>query len=182
MQIISSLLSLQSGELHDERDKALVRESMDRVRSMAFVHESLYRDGDLSSVDFANYLREVSAHLHGVYAGAGPIRIETRLEEVRLDIAQAVPCGLIANELLTNAFKHAFAPGDEGLVVLALEVGDGMAHMRVEDDGAGMDPALADTGKSFGLTLIRSLAAQVNADIKVVSDGGTRVTVTIPLG
>ena len=184
MQIISSLLSLQSNDLHDERDKALVRESMDRVRSMAFVHESLYRDGDLSSVDFANYLREVGAHLHHIYSGPGPspVKIETRLDEVRLDIVKAVPCGLIANELLTNAFKHAFAPGGEGLVVLALETDNGAARMFVEDDGAGMDPALFETGESFGLTLIRSLAAQVNADIEVVSDGGTRVTVTIPLG
>ena len=181
MQIISSLLSLQSGDLHDERDKVLIRESMDRVRSMAFVHESLYRDGDLSSVDFAKYLLEVGTHLHGVYAGANPVKIETRLEEVRLDIVKAVPCGLIANELLTNAFKHAFAPGGEGLVVLALETGNGAARMFVEDDGAGMDPDLLEKGETFGLTLIRSLATQVNADIEVVCDGGTRITVTIPL-
>ena len=140
MQVISSLFNLQAGHIKDENARRMLKEGQLRIRSMALVHEKLYQSRDLSRVDFANYLRSLSAHLFQFFkVDAGRIRLETDLEDVHLDINSAVPCGLLVSELISNALKHAF-PGDrKGTVGIGLQRRkDGIVELRVADDGVGV--------------------------------------------
>ena len=182
LQVIASLLNLQGRNDHDGNTRALLEDSANRVKSMALVHEQLYQGGDLSSIDFAAYLGQLVRHLadaHGEAAHRVPIRLD--VAPVQLGIETAVPLGLIVNELLSNAYKHAY-PGERGgEVALRLAVlDDGRIEVVVSDHGVGLPPGLRpETVASLGLRLVASLTEQLEGALECGPNGaaGSRFAV-----
>ena len=176
MQVISSLLNLQSKHLSDPAAVEMFRECQHRIRTMALVHESLYKSSDFSKIEFGSYLRSLASHLlHFNEVDSRRIRLETALEEVYLDIQTAIPTGLIANELLSNAMKHAFPGKRSGTIELALRpLPDGSYLLSVRDDGIGF-PEGIDFRKteSLGLQIVSSLIDQVDGRLEILRESGT---------
>jgi PAS domain S-box-containing protein len=182
MQVISSLVSLQADGSQDETVREVLRDVTYRVRSMALVHEKLYQSADLAHIDFAEYSRSLLNYLwrsHG--AAAANVRLTLDLSPVQLPVDTAVPCGLILNELVGNALKHAFQGRPQGEVTVSLKVkADDQIHLSVGDDGVGL-PVGLDWRKanSLGLRLVQMLGGQVGASVEVTSGGGTRFEIVI---
>jgi PAS domain S-box-containing protein len=171
LAVISSLFYLESTYTDDQETLKLLQESQDRVRSMALVHELLYGSESLAAVDFGKYASDLCEQLIQTYGHpAGRVRLTKELQAFRLNIEQAVPCGLVLNEIMSNAIKHAFPGGRAGIIHLALRrPSEGACLLSVADDGVGMPSGvdLAASG-SLGLRLIRTLARQLDASIEVV--------------
>src|SRR5205807_8773463 len=142
LQITSSLLRLQASKIADAAVRQLLRESQDRIRSMALVHEMLYRSQDLARVDFPQYVRELVPQLFRSYNAGGRVRYRVELDEIVFGVDLAVPCGLIINELVANALKHAF-PGDRrGEICVRMSLEQDRYWLSVEDDGVGFPAGL----------------------------------------
>ena len=181
LQVISSLLSLQAGGLEDPAAREAFADSIRRVRSMALIHERLYRSGNLSQIDFAQYLSAVALDLaHGLHRPGVGVNVEA--QELMLSLDQAVPCGLIANELITNALKHAFPEGRKGMVVASLEPRpDGMVVLTVADNGVGLPPSFdVNASTSMGWSTVRALVEQIGGTLSVASRSGARISVVFP--
>ena len=176
LQIISSLLSLQSNTIADGQTREILRESQNRVKSMALVHEKLYRSSDLARIDFAEYVRSLTAQLFRTYSTtSGTVALRLNIENIWLDVDTAVPCGLIINELVSNALKHAFPGGREGEIgVVVGDGGDGQIILRVSDTGVGF-PAAIDfhNTPSLGLQLVNTLADQIGGIVELNREQGT---------
>jgi predicted ATPase len=182
LQLISSLLSLQSTRVTDPAVAELFSESRNRVRSMALVHENLYRAGNLARISMELHVRTLVAHLRQAYGLASEqITLETRVSDVHLDMSRAVTCGLIINELVSNALKHAFPGGRPGRVWIELAADDQRATLVVGDDGRGLPAGfdLATTG-SLGLQLISDLTAQLHGTVALGPPPGTSFTIAFP--
>ena len=168
LQIISSLLYLQSSALGDPVARQALRESQDRVRSMGLVHEQLYRSSNFSAVDFGEHLKELTANIAGSYGAMNPrVRVETELESVAVDLDLAIPVSLIFNEILTNAFKHAFPRERAGKIDVAFHRdGSDNLVLRVSDDGVGLPENLNwETAPSLGLKIVRNLTEQIHGEL-----------------
>jgi len=182
MQIVSSLLSLQAREVTDPAMLALVAESRARILSMALVHEDLYQSDNLAQVDFRRYLERLAERTLAAQAGAALVRFELELDELSLTVDKAVPLGLLCNELLTNAFKHAFLGLAEGLVTVRLACTETQATLTVRDNGRGLPPGFdPEQGGTLGLQLVWSLADQLHGVVEAGNDGGAVFTVRFPL-
>jgi len=181
LQVISSLVGLQAEELRDHAMRDVLQDVTHRVRSMAMVHEKLYQSSDLARVQFADYAQDLLHYLwrsHG--SDAAGVRLALNLEPVSLSVNAAVPCGLILNELFSNALKHAFDGRDGGQVNVSLRCdAQGRVRLRVRDNGRGL-PARFDwtQSRSLGLRLVQMLAKQLHAVVEVFSLKGTEFTVT----
>ncbi len=180
LQVVSSLLSLQRERVADPVARKTLEESQARVRSMALVHEKLYRSRDLASVNFDEYVRDLVSTLEDSLAmRERGITITVDVGGVRLGIDQAIPCGLIVNELVTNALKHAFPEGRTGTIHVALRaVGDpalSQVELVVSDDGVGL-PTQVDVRatRSFGLDRVMTFAEQLGATVETTRDHGTQ--------
>jgi PAS domain S-box-containing protein len=181
MQVISSLFNLQAGHTTNEECRGILKEGQTRIRSMSLVHEKLYQSRDLSKIDFAGYIQSLAVHLLHVYlVNPAQVRMETDFEDVSLDINSAVPCGLILNELISNALKHAFSEGRTGVIKIGLRRGPGGAvELRVADDGVGFPKGLDfRKAESFGLQIVNLLVDQLEATIEIDRTKGTAFTVT----
>jgi PAS domain S-box-containing protein len=175
LQIISSLFSLHSSSLADETASTLLTESRMRVRSMALIHEKLYQSSDLSRIDFAEYIHGLTRYLIPAYEAADHVTFRIQADEVQLSLDCAVPCGLIINELVTNALKHAFPDGRPGTVeVSACAEGDRL-RLVVADDGVGL-PAVEEVlkGDTLGIRLVHSLVSQLDGCLTLSGESGTR--------
>jgi PAS domain S-box-containing protein len=186
LQVISSLLNLQGSRVADSRAQELLVESQSRVRSIALVHEKLYGSKDLASIDFGDYLRALTSALWSTYGDvARRLALEVQTDEVRLGIEAAMPCGLLVNELVTNALKHAY-PGDRrGAIVvdLRVDVAAGQICLEVADDGRGFPEGLDFREvTSLGMQLVVSLTRQLQGTIELDRNGGTRFRVRFPSG
>jgi two-component sensor histidine kinase/HAMP domain-containing protein len=183
-QIVSSLLSLQSSSLGDGPVQEALEDSQARIRSMSLIHETLYHSDSLSRVDFAEYVRTLSGELLSANAQvSGRAVLAFDLDDARLSVDAAIPLGLILNELLTNAFKHAFPAGSSGTVAVSLRsfAAAGGLELVVADDGIGLGAAgFAARRGSLGVDLVKALCAQLKAEIRIEGQKGTRVTVTVP--
>lgn len=183
LAIISSLFYLQSTYTNDERTLRLLRDSQERVRTMSLVHESLYRSENLAAIDFGAYAASLSEHLMRSYRPTpDDVRLRTRLDHMELGIDLAIPCGLILNELMTNALTHAFPPGRRGEVwVESHRTEEGRWAMSVTDDGVGLpDGLVIENASTLGLRLIRSLSRQINARFELRRvQPGTRAILTL---
>jgi two-component sensor histidine kinase len=176
MQVISSLLNLQSRRVKDPAVSEMFKESQGRIRSMALVHERLYQSNDLSRIEFSEYLRNLATHLfHSYQADSSRLRLKIDAEEVFLNINTAIPCGLIVNELVSNALKHAFPDGRRGQLEIDLHrvAGDGYL-LRVRDDGVGF-PEKLDFRKteSLGMQIVNTLVDQVDGRMELYREKGT---------
>lgn len=176
LQIISSLLNLQSGYIGDRQALECFKDSQNRVRSMALIHEKLYRSENLAQIDFAEYIRELAGFLfrsHG--AEARGIKLNIQADEVFLTIDTAVPCALILNELVSNILKHAFPNGRKGTTWISVEVDPNhRLTLSVADNGAGF-PADLDfrATESLGLQLVNTLVDQLEGAIELIRQPGT---------
>ncbi len=181
MQVISSLVSLQAGEVQDGAVRDILQEVSHRVRSMALVHEKLYQSSDLAGIEFGEYVESLLRYLWRAHGNSSSdIRLTMDLEPVSLPVNMAVPCGLILNELFSNALKHAFSGRAEGEVAVSLHRdGQGEVRLSVRDNGTGL-PAGFDwqQARSLGLRLVQMLTGQLHAALEVVSGEGTEFTLT----
>jgi len=181
LQIISSLLNLQSKHIKDDHALNLLRDSQNRVRSMALIHQKLYDSHDLVRIDFAEYLRSLASALLSSY-GLGPqgISLKLSVDGVRLDINAAVPCGLIINELISNSLKHAFPTG-QGEICVDLHPDDDTVALTVSDNGGGF-PADLDfrNTDSLGLQLVNTLTKQLGGTIELDRRAGTAFKLKFP--
>lgn len=176
LQVISSLLSLQGHHLPDESSRAMFLESQARVHSIALVHESLYGARDLSHVDFQHYAEALIQNLMYAHdASSRGIVFRIDANGVRLPVDEAIPCGLIMNELVTNSLKHAFPRGRSGTIRATLQdVGAQNVLFTVSDDGIGLAEKDLQHSTSLGLELVYTFAEQLRAEVTVEREGGTK--------
>lgn len=185
LAVISSLFYLQSTRTTDLDTIAILTESQDRVRSMALVHETLYRSGNLSSVNFAEYAASLCDELaRGHRLPGRTVEIRTSLEPLHMNIDVAVPCGLILNELVTNSLKHAFPEGKSGHIELQIHRrADGLGELVVRDDGVGGTAGLSSQNRSsLGIRLIESLTKQIDGSFEIgEATPGTIARLAVPI-
>jgi len=183
LQVVSSLLGLQSRVIADPQTRRMFQESQNRIHSMALLHERLYQSEDLSKIDYRQYVCELTAHLFRTYGvSASRVDLKIHFEETRMNLDSAVPCGLILNELVSNCLKHAFPDGREGEIRIELRKDDGrLASLLVADNGVGLpeDVSLWNS-KSLGLRLVRILANNMGAALEVRPRPGTEVKLVFP--
>jgi two-component sensor histidine kinase/putative methionine-R-sulfoxide reductase with GAF domain len=168
LQVISSLLNLEAGQILVEQGVEVLRDSQSRIRAMALVHEHLYRSDNLSSIDFGNYVQiliDQISHSHG--ALIRQIDIRSDIDNICLPIDAAIPCGLIINELVTNALEHAFPDGRRGTVQIEMKTQpDGSVVLVVSDDGIGVQRDFSlGQADGLGMTLIDTLAKQLEGHV-----------------
>ena len=180
LQIISSLLNLQTVYINDEEALNLFKESQNRVRSMSMIHESLYQSRDLAHIDFSIYISRLSNELLSSYGvNINLISLKTDLENIFLDINTAIPCGLIITELFTNSIKYAFPHGRKGIINIKFkrDKGDNFI-LEVSDDGVGLpDDIDIKQTKSLGMRLVNSLVDQLDGTVEVDGSSGTRFVI-----
>ena len=175
LMIISSLLSLQSDYIKDKASKNIFIESQNRARSMALIHEKLYQSTDLKSINFGDYIRNLTSELFYTYrVGDVKVKLVYNIEDLNLDINTAIPLGLIANELITNSLKYAFLDGDDGIVNIEFRKEDHTYLFIIKDNGVGLPEGFDFQNlDSLGLQLVNSLSEQIDAEIELNTDNGT---------
>jgi PAS domain S-box-containing protein len=176
MQIISSLLRLQSRVIGDDRLQEMFKESQNRIRTMALIHEKLYQTEDFARINFAEYIRSLTVHLFHTYkVNPNIIRMNTDVKNVFLDINKAIPCGLIINELVSNSLKHAFPDNKKGEVCIRLSSNkQNKTKLTVSDTGVGMPKDVNfREPETLGLQLVSDLVEQIEGTIRLDRSKGT---------
>ena len=193
MQLMKSMLHLQAGYVTDEQTLSMLTDSASRINAMALIHEKLYQSEEFGSVEINSYLTYVSDSLYQTYVKPGlEVHIETDLEHLFVDIDTAIPCGLLANELMSNALKHAFVGRSNGTVRLSFhpcappeDADSGLEwhELRVSDNGTGIPSEGREASHgSLGLKLVDSLVKQLRGTLEVDSrpDSGTDFSIRFP--
>ncbi len=177
LQIISSLLSLQSRNIKDPEMQKLFNMSRDRVQSMALIHQQLYKTDDMTKINFDEYMKTLAKQLLVSYEGANKrIKINSSLNHISFGLDTAIPCGLIINELLSNSIKHGFNGSRSGEIDIEIKnIKDGKYMLSVADNGVGL-PAEFKTqnGKGMGMQLVKALTNQLDGKINICNGKGTR--------
>ncbi len=183
LQVISSLLSLQSHNIEDQTALSAVKEGQNRVKSIALIHQKLYQHEDISRVDFYEYVTELIYHLRSTFRTTSEVDIEVDTHDLTLDIDTAVPLGLIVNELVSNSFKYAFQGKEEGKIKIELsgtEDNLDRLHLSVADDGVGIPNGIdIENTDSLGLKLVRMLCTQLDGEMTYSNGQGSRFDLTI---
>ena len=183
LQVISSLLSLQSNNIEDQTALSAVKEGQNRVKSIALIHQKLYQHEDISRVDFHEYVTELIYHLRSTFQTDSEVDIEVETHDLTLDIDTAVPLGLIVNELVSNSFKYAFQDIDEGKIIIELkgmENDQDRLHLSVADDGVGIPHGIdIENTESLGLKLVRMLSSQLDGEMTYANGKGSRFDITL---
>jgi len=183
LQVISSLLSLQSGHSQDRPTLEMLRDSQNRIRSMAMIHEKLYQSEDMSEIDFGRYIVDLTTQMLGTY-GVDSSLIELKFtgENVFLGLDISIPCGLIINELVSNALKHAFPNGKEGQIRIDLQSdANGKFNLIVSDNGVGMPKGLDfNNTRTLGLQLVNTLVNQLDGTIELDGREGVSFRMSFP--
>jgi PAS domain S-box-containing protein len=181
MQVISSILKLQTNYIRDPQALEVFNDCQNRIRTMALVHEKLYRTEGLAQIDFKEYLTSLAGMLFRSQASKGlQVRLGLQLEPVALDADTAIPLGLIVNELITNCLKHAFKERQKGFVLIILRRYDASeCQIVVKDDGRGLDDHfLPAQTRTLGMRLIQILIEQIHGRLEYKSENGAEFTVT----
>lgn len=184
LQVISSILNLQTSYVKDKETLNILLESRNRIRSMAIIHENLYSTSDLSSIDFASYLKNLGANLMALYFNKDfSIQIQYDLDRVDLTIDQAVPCGLIMNELITNCFKYAFKDSTtNNIIFISLKLNNNQVEIKVKDNGVGLPPDFViEDCDTLGLQLVVTLIEQLDATLSYKVEDGTEFLINFEL-
>lgn len=183
LQIISSLLNLQADYLKDNQALEVFQNSQNRIELMALIHEKLYQSEDLARINFADYIQELITNLFSAYTfKPEAIALALNLEDIFLDIDTAVPCGLIVNELVSNALKHAFKLRKSGEICVNLySIDENKIVLIINDDGIGF-PEKIDfkNTESLGLQLVNTLTQQINGDIDLNGSNGSQFKIIFP--
>ena len=180
MQIISSILRMQSRTIEDPKLKDFLQESQNRIHSMALIHENLYNNDTLANIKFANYVQSLSGNIARTYANRkADIRFDFNIDDAYLPIDAAIPCGLIINELVSNSFKYAFNEKIKGTICIyfsALE--DSSYKLIVCDDGVGVPKDLDITKtKSLGMKIVHKLIKQIDGELETDFSNGTKFSI-----
>ena len=184
LQVVSSLINLQARAVKNEEAKNLLRQSADRVKAMALIHEKLYQSDDLAKIDISHYLKTLAdSLLYSYNIPPGQIKIIPQIIEAFLDIERAIPCGLIINELLSNNLKNAFPQGQAGIIEISLSQEGNEYRFVVADNGIGLPEGLdINNSPSLGLKLISGLAVnQLKGRIAIDRNHGTAFTIHFPV-
>ncbi|AEG02774.1 PAS domain S-box protein [Methylomonas methanica] len=178
LQVVSSLINLQAGSVTDETTQNLLRQSADRIKAMAILHEKLYQSKDLARIDFNEYIRSLVNHLlYGYGTQTHKIEISMRVDDVFLDVDTAIPCGLIINELLSNALKYAFPEDRPGTIRITFTREQDDLVLSIGDDGIGL-PSNLDFKQttSLGLQLVDTLSHQLMGQMSLDRTNGSTFT------
>jgi len=182
LQVISGLLNLQSHYIDDEGVRTIYKESQNRIKTMALIHEELYQREDLARINMADYIQGLTRNLMASYfASDGRIKLTLDLADADIVLDTAIPCGLIVNELVSNALKHAFPGGRTGEVrVVLASKGEDIYELTVSDNGVGLPDGLDYLRtKSMGMQLVVVLAQQLDADLRYGGGPGTTFSLTL---
>lgn len=181
LQVIISMLNLQTGYVQDPQASNMFRESQQRVRCMAAIHEALYCSEDLARIDFAAYIRNLAGELVRLHEGhSRSLRLPGVGETVFLDMDTAIPCGLILHELVSNCFKHAYPASAGGEIHIAASAAAGRITLSVRDHGIGLPDSFdLNTARTLGLRLVRALTNQIGGTIRFLrAEPGTQIHLT----
>jgi len=174
LAIIASLFNLQISTVENEDAKNILLESKNRVKSMALIHDRLYKSDNMTDVDFAKYTKELIDEIQYSYPTvSNSIKVNTHISNVQLNVNTAIPCGLILNELLTNCYKYAFAGRSGGIIDIEFTSTANFLRLTVKDDGVGLKADYKDSD-SLGMVVIQSLSEQLDGDYKFTVDKGTK--------
>jgi PAS domain S-box-containing protein len=179
LQIISSILNLQTRSVKDPKILDLIQETRYRIMSMSFIHDLLYQTKDFTNIDFSKYLQSITSNIMNTYTLNKNIELKLDVESIFLNLDNAIPCGLIVNELITNVFKYAF-PGDrKGVINIVLKLINNKVVLSVADNGVGINNQINYlTTESLGFQLINSLVSQIDGELKYENTEGTKFTVS----
>jgi PAS domain S-box-containing protein len=176
LQMISSLINMQVRNLEDPASIVALRECQNRVLAISLIHQQLYQAGDYARIPFSEYARTVVTSIFHAYDVQSNVALDLDIADIRLSVDKAIPCGLILNELITNALKHAFPDRRRGtLWVVMRGEPEGMVAMCVRDNGIGMP--MVRTSTSLGMQLVRSLTEQLEGTLEQQDNGGTTFTI-----
>jgi two-component system, sensor histidine kinase PdtaS len=178
LEVVSSLLALQSAKIDDPEIQDAILASQNRVQSMGILHQKLYQSEHLAFIEMKNYFRNLCQNILDSYNESSRIKVNIEMSEIDLDVDTAIPVGLIVNELLTNALKYAFPTGREGVIKLSLESADKENFtLIIKDNGIGKIPNGIAKGTGFGTQLVDLLTRQINGKLAHEMNGGTTVTI-----
>nr|WP_276611315.1 PAS domain S-box protein [Fodinibius halophilus] len=182
LAVINSMLQLEIFNTENRELVNILSNSQMRIKSMALIHEMLYSSGDFANISFKNYLGELmESILDTITFDPDEIELEMETEELNLTINQSIPCGLIANELITNAIKHAFPNGKSGKVRFKMTEKEGVIHLVVADNGVGVEGDIDfSSPDTLGLTLVNTLKDQLNGQLQVNRENGTHIHIIFP--
>ncbi|NYB52371.1 MAG: PAS domain S-box protein [Methanobacteriaceae archaeon] len=182
LMIMASLLNLTSADIEDEKAREIFQQIQSRAKSMALIHEKLYRSDNFKEINFGDYIRYLARDLFNSFLGyPDRVQLVMELEDLNLDINTAIPLGLILNELLTNSMKYAFPSGEYGTITIKFFKEHKNYVMKVNDDGIGL-PTDLDIQKTdtLGLQLVKNLIGQIEGEIMVETGEGTNITIKFP--
>ena len=178
LQIIVSLFNLQSAYLQDKASHKILKEGQDRIRSMALIHDRFYQSDGTSRIDFDDYIKRLcETIMQSQNANPQKIRLQIEAEKISLDIDTAVPCGVIINELVSNAIKHAFAD-DGGTIWVTFKKVDDHYLLSIADNGKGLpDGKDFETADTLGIQLVNVLSDQIDGKVTVENSNGLKVII-----
>jgi two-component sensor histidine kinase len=175
LQIISSILNLQSAFVSDENTLGILHESRNRIRSVAIIHETLYKSEVFSSINFSDYIEDLCKNLIASYQISGNVKLELDIEPVHMILDQAIPCGLLINEIITNSLKYAWKERQEGIIKVSLCQKDQTVELSVSDNGSGLPGDFSNMNtETLGLQLIATLTEQLEGSLEVSNKNGTK--------
>ncbi len=178
LQIIASLLSAQSEFLSDRTALRVMADSQHRVKAMSIIHQKLYNSQNLSTIDMAEYIGDLVLYLRDSYDLQRRVIFNLDIAKIRLDVSKAVPVGLVLNEAITNAFKYAFADGDDARISIRLTTAQNMITLEISDNGRGLPEGIASPeSNSFGMILMKGMAEDLEGSFSISSGPGTTVTI-----
>jgi PAS domain S-box-containing protein len=180
LQVISSLLKMQTAYIKDPLALDYFKISSQRVKSMALIHEQLYRSADLSKIDFENYIKKLSMHLYQTYGvSSSKVRFIVKVNDIKLEIDTAIPCGLLVNELISNSLKHGFPENKTGKIEVEMERTANKYVLKVRDNGKGFPKNIDfQNTETLGMQLVNTLVEQIEGAVELKNDNGTEFTIT----
>ncbi len=181
LQIVSSLLALQGRQVSDEETRGLFNETENRVQSISMIHEKLYRSDDLASLDLSEYVNDLVRQLFMSFdVSSSEVSVSVDVPEREMDIDSLIPCGLIINELVSNAFKYAFPSRKDGVLHIGItSPTEGVTELVVRDNGPGLSPEIDILKtRSMGLRLVNALVKQLKGELVINRKGGTGFRIT----
>lgn len=180
LQVISSLLNLQSDFVEDKNALKILKESQNRVKSMSYIHEILYQTNEFGKIPFENYLKSIFYNLVDSYSKVGVnISVEVNFEDVNVDLDTSIPCGLIVNELVSNSLKYAFEGQTDGSIIMTCKNVDNKIQLSIKDNGKGFPEDFnVETSQSLGMQLVYALVEQIDGIITIINNNGTEFLIT----
>ena len=180
LQVVSSLLSLQSNYISDDAALRAINEGKDRVSSMALIHQNLYKENDITGIETTHYFTELIDHLFDSYnIRDNDIKLIKEIESIKLDVDTMIPLGLIANELISNALKHGFSNIGSGTLTFKVKMQNELLMLSVQDTGIGMNQSDFINSNSFGNKMVSAFKQKLGADLIITNDHGTNVVLLI---